>query len=870
MHLNYEWRQKMTYTYNEAYEASLAYFKGDELAASVFVSKYALRDSEGNILEKTPTDMHLRLTREFARIEAKYPNALSEKEIFCLLADTDHLDVTKKSTMTLEQLAAESRGVGAVVPQGSPMSAMGNPYKLQSLSNCFVIDSPQDSYGGILFTDQEQAQIMKRRGGVGFDVSTIRPKGLATANAAGTTDGIGVFMERFSNTCREVAQGGRRGALMLTISVMHPEVETFINIKRDLKKVTGANISVRLTDEFMNAVKDDKEFTLRWPVEVPVEEAKVTKVVKARELWNQVIDAAWTSAEPGLLFWDTVKRMTPTEAYASKGYANVSTNPCAELILSPYDSCRLLLVDLTKFVKDSYLSTASFDFEKFKKVSAKAQKLMDDLVDLEIEAVDAILKKIESDPESENVKRQEVELWLKIKKAASGARRTGLGITGIGDALAAIGVTYGSQESVEKTEEIYKSLALSAYRSSVDMAKDRGSFPVYDWSMETESQFLQKIMEADKTLSADWKKYGRRNIALTTTAPAGSVSCLTQTTSGIEPAYLLSYTRRKKINPNDTLSRVDFIDHLGDKWQEYKVYHHGFKKWMDATGKTDEQIAESPYWKATSNDVDWTMSVKLQAAAQKWVCHAISKTCNLPNDVTREVVADVYMAAWEAGCKGFTVYRDGCRTGVLVQDPPKETKKADDSQPETMIENHAPKRPKELPCDIHRINVKGSEGQESYLVLVGRLEGKPYEIFCGLSHHVEVPKKAKTGTLIKNGKKDGVATYNLQIPLGDDDNLVFKDIVELFSNPNHGAFTRSLSLALRHGVPVQYVVEQLQKDKYSDMQSFSRVLARVLKSYIPDGAKATSSDKTCSQCSSDALVYKEGCVTCSSCGWSKC
>lgn len=860
----------MTYTYNEAYEASLVYFKGDELAASVFVSKYALRDSEGNILEKTPTDMHLRLTREFARIEAKYPNALSEKEIFCLLADTDHLDVTKKSTMTLEQLAAESRGVGAVVPQGSPMSAMGNPYKLQSLSNCFVIDSPQDSYGGILFTDQEQAQIMKRRGGVGFDVSTIRPKGLATANAAGTTDGIGVFMERFSNTCREVAQGGRRGALMLTISVMHPEVETFINIKRDLKKVTGANISVRLTDEFMNAVKDDKEFTLRWPVEVPVEEAKVTKVVKARELWNQVIDAAWTSAEPGLLFWDTVKRMTPTEAYASKGYANVSTNPCAELILSPYDSCRLLLVDLTKFVKDSYLSTASFDFEKFKKVSAKAQKLMDDLVDLEIEAVDAILKKIESDPESENVKRQEVELWLKIKKAASGARRTGLGITGIGDALAAIGVTYGSQESVEKTEEIYKSLALSAYRSSVDMAKDRGSFPVYDWSMETESQFLQKIMEADKTLSADWKKYGRRNIALTTTAPAGSVSCLTQTTSGIEPAYLLSYTRRKKINPNDTLSRVDFIDHLGDKWQEYKVYHHGFKKWMDATGKTDEQIAESPYWKATSNDVDWTMSVKLQAAAQKWVCHAISKTCNLPNDVTREVVADVYMAAWEAGCKGFTVYRDGCRTGVLVQDTPKETKKVDDSQPETMIENHAPKRPKELPCDIHRINVKGSEGQESYLVLVGRLEGKPYEIFCGLSHHVEVPKKAKTGTLIKNGKKDGVATYNLQIPLGDDDNLVFKDIVELFSNPNHGAFTRSLSLALRHGVPVQYVVEQLQKDKYSDMQSFSRVLARVLKSYIPDGAKATSSDKTCSQCSSDALVYKEGCVTCSSCGWSKC
>lgn len=859
-----------TYTYNEAYEASLGYFKGDELAASVFVSKYALRDSSGNILEKTPTDMHLRLTREFARIEAKYPNPLTENEIFCLLADVDHLDVTQMSTMTLQQLADESRGVGSVVPQGSPMSAMGNPYKLQSLSNCFVIASPQDSYGGILFTDQEQAQIMKRRGGVGFDVSTIRPKGLATANAAGTTDGIGVFMERFSNTCREVAQGGRRGALMLTISVMHPEVETFINIKRDLKKVTGANISVRLTDEFMNAVKDDKEFTLRWPVELPAEEAKVTKTVKARELWNQIIDAAWTSAEPGLLFWDTVKKMTPTEAYASKGYANVSTNPCAELILSPYDSCRLLLINLTKFVKDSYLPTASFDFDKFKNVSAKAQKLMDDLVDLEIEAVDSILKKIDSDPESEEVKQHEVNLWQKIKKAASGARRTGLGITGIGDALAATGVTYGSEDSVQKTEEIYKALALSAYRSSVDMARDRGSFPVYDWQLENESPFLKRVMEADKGLFADWAKYGRRNIALTTTAPAGSVSCLTQTTSGIEPAYLLSYTRRKKINPNDTSSRVDFIDHLGDKWQEYKVYHHGFKKWMDVTGKTDEQIAESPYWKATSNDVDWPMSVKLQAAAQKWVCHAISKTCNLPNDVTREVVADVYMTAWEAGCKGFTVYRDGCRTGVLVQDSPKETKQVDpDSQPETMVENHAPKRPKELPCDIHRINVKGSEGQESYLVLVGRLEGKPYEIFCGLSHHVEVPKKAKTGVLIKNGKKDGVATYNLQIPVGDDDSLTFKDIVELFANPNHGAFTRSLSLALRHGVPVQYVVEQLQKDKHSDMQSFSRVLARVLKGYIPDGAKSTS-DKTCPECGSSSLVYKEGCVTCSGCGWSKC
>jgi ribonucleoside-diphosphate reductase alpha chain len=655
-----------------------------------------------------------------------------------------------------------------------------------------------------------------------------------------------------------------------TSNCSHPEVETFINIKRDLKKVTGANISVRLTDEFMNAVKDDKEFTLRWPVESSVEEAKVTKVVKARELWNQIIDAAWTSAEPGLLFWDTVKNMTPTQAYESAGYGSVSTNPCGEIVLSPYDSCRLLLLNLAKFVINPYKQDSYFDFSRFSKVVQRAQKLMDDLVDLELEAVDSIIEKIKNDPENEQVKQIELNLWKKIRAAGSGGRRTGLGITGIGDALAAVGTTYGSQESVDKTEEIYKTLALSAYRSTVNMARDRGSFPVYDWNHESKNAFLQRMMETDSELAADWKKHGRRNIALTTTAPAGSVSCLTQTTSGIEPAYLLSYTRRKKINPNDTLSRVDFVDQLGDKWQEYKVYHHGFKKWMDATGKTDEQIAESPYWKATSNDVDWRMSVKLQAAAQKWVCHSLSKTCNLPNDVTQEVVADVYMTAWEAGCKGFTVYRDGCRTGVLVQDPPKETKKVDsDSQPETMVENHAPKRPKELPCDIHRINVKGSEGQESYLVLVGSLDGKPYEIFCGLSHHVEVPKKAKTGILIKNGKKDGVATYNLQIPVGDDDHLMFKDIVELFSNPRHGAFTRTLSLSLRHGVPVQYIVEQLQKDKHSDMQSFSRVLARVLKSYIPDGTKSTS-DKKCPSCDAESLVYKEGCVTCESCGYSKC
>ena len=860
----------MSHTREQAYQASLKYFNGDELASSVFVDKYALRTPKGDLLELTPSDMHRRLAKEFARIEKKYPNPMSEKDIFCLLADVDHLSLEQVSTMTLDELAKESGGLGPVVPQGSPMSAIGNDHKLQSLSNCFVIDSPQDSYGGILFADQEQAQIMKRRGGVGFDISTIRPKGMNTANAAGTTDGIGVFMERFSNTCREVAQGGRRGALMTTISCAHPEIETFINIKRDLKKVTGANISIRLSDEFMQAVKNDVEFTLRWPVEVPVEHAKVTKVVRAKHIWDQIIDAAWTSAEPGLLFWDTVKNRTPTEAYASVGYGNVSTNPCAELVLSPYDSCRLLLVNVYKFVKNPFTSAASFDNERFKDTVQKAQRLMDDLVDLEIEAVDKILEKVKKDPESDAVKQAEINLWQKIKSATMGGRRTGLGVTAIGDTLAGMGFVYGSETSIKMTESIYQTVSINAYRSTVKMAEERGVFPVYSYDLESQHPFIKQIMDSDPDLEVRYKKYGRRNIALTTTAPAGSVSVLTQTTSGIEPAFMLFYKRRKKVNGDDPNVKVDFVDPLGDKWQEFMVYHHAFKKWMEVNNKTEEDVKESPYWGGTANDIDWKNSVRLQAAAQKHVCHAISKTCNLPNDISREVVADVYMTAWESGCKGFTVYRDGCRTGVLVAETKPEEKKVDvDGQPEAMVESHAPKRPKELTCDIHRINVRSGSDNESYLVLVGRLEDKPYEIFCGLSQHVEVPRKAKTGTLIKNGKKDGVATYNLQIPIGDDDCLLFKDVVELFSNPNHGAMTRTLSLALRHGVPVQYMVEQLQKDKHSGLQSFSRAVSRVLKTYIPDGTKSQS-DKVCGSCGVEGLIYKEGCVSCAACGWSKC
>jgi ribonucleoside-diphosphate reductase alpha chain len=816
---------------------AVEYFNGDELAANVFLSKYALRDESGKLLENSPRDMHRRLAREFARIEAKYPNPMSEETIFSLLD-----------------------GFRYVVPQGSPMSGIGNDYQIQSISNCFVIDQPYDSYGGILFADQEQVQIMKRRGGVGFDISTIRPRGMNTSNAAKTTDGIGVFMERFSNSCREVAQGGRRGALMLTIDCRHPEVETFIDIKRDLKKVTGANISIRFTDEFMRAVEADDTFTLRWPVEALPEDAEITKVVAAKQIWEKFIDAAWASAEPGALFWDTVVNQGIVDCYHEDGYKTISTNPCGEIPLSPYDSCRLMVVNAVSFVKNPFTDQAEFDFIEFGKAVYAAQRLMDDLIDLEIECVDRILNKIDKDPQPEQVKKIERDLWTKIRNAGLNGRRTGLGITGLGDALAALNHKYGSDNSIHLTEAIYSHLAMWSHYSSLVMAQERGAFPVWDYEKEKDHKYLLNIMQATNSLQTDaidmWKKTGRRNIALTTTAPVGSVSMLTQTTSGIEPAFMLSYKRRKKINVNDDSTKIDFVDELGDKWQEFTVYHHWFKKWMDATGKTEPQ--DSPYWGGTANDIDWVKSVDIQAAAQKWIDHSISKTCNLPNDATKETVAQVYMRAWKTGCKGFTVYRDGCRTGVLVADKPKD-------EPKTV--QHAPKRPKELQCDIHRASVRNGDNSESWMILVGLLDGKPYEVFCGLAEKVEIPKKAKTGILTKNGRKDGVTTYNLKVPVGDDE-VIFKDIASLFDNPTQGAFTRTMSLALRHAVPIQYIVEQVQKDKASDMFSFSKVIARVLKGYIPDGTKPAG--KSCPECSSFDLVYQEGCITCKSCSYSKC
>lgn len=815
-------------SFNDAMKSSKVYFGGDELSANVFVTKYALSTKDGDLLERTPDDMHRRMAQEFSRIEEKYPSPMSEDEIYNLFKDFKY-----------------------VIPQGSPMAGIGNDHRIQSLSNCFVIESPYDSYGGILKTDQELVQIAKRRGGVGFDISTIRPKGLSTGNAAKTTDGIEVFMDRFSNSCREVAQGGRRGALMLTISVHHPQIKDFVKIKRELTRVTGANISVKLTDEFLNAVEKKTDFELRFPVD-----SESDHLVKGRmdacDLWDEIIKCAHDCAEPGLLFWDTAKNLTPSDVYDSDGFGSTSTNPCGEIILSPFDSCRLMVINLFSFVKNPFTKDAEFDYQKMSTIVQKAQRLMDDMVDLEVEQIEKIIKKINDDPEPENVKEIEKDLWMNIKKAAELGRRTGLGVTAVGDTLASLGIRYGSKKSIEITEELYKTLAVNAYRSSCIMAKERGAFPIHNHDKERGHEFLERVWGSAADVHEMSKKYGRRNIALTTTAPAGSVSTLTQTTSGIEPAYLLKYTRRKKLTENDLDGRVDFIDDSGDRWQEYDVYHHGFKKWMDISGLTD--IKKSPYYNATSNDIDWINKVNVQASAQKWICHAISNTTNVPSDTDIETIKKIYMTGWKSGCKGVTVYRDGCRSGVLVS-----------SIKENKFKTYeAPLRPEELECHIHHATIKG----EAWTVMVGLLDGRPYEVMGGLQKYIEIPRKYKKGIIIKHAYKSKNSRYDLQIGKNGDGFLI-KDIVSVFDNPNHAGHTRTISLALRHGAPIQYVVEQLLKDREMDMFSFSKVIARVLKTYIKDG---TVPGKTgCENCGAeDSLRYQEGCVGCVSCGYAKC
>ncbi len=810
--------------------SSTEYFDGDDLAASVFATKYALCDRAGEYQERTPDDMHRRLAKEFSRIESKYANPLSEDEIYELFKEFKY-----------------------IVPQGSPMAGIGNNNQIQSISNCFVIESPKDSYGGILKSDQELVQIAKRRGGVGFDISTLRPKGLSTGNAARTTDGIEVFMERFSNSTREVAQGGRRGALMITISVHHPQIRDYINIKRDRKKVTGANISIRLSDEFLTAVKNDKDLHLRFPVEKESEHI-VQDWVSAREVWDEIIDAAHDSAEPGLIFWDSVIRNSPADVYEAEGYGTTSTNPCSELPLAPYDSCRLMLVNLISFVDDPFTESAAFDFERFGECAVKAQRLMDDMIDLEVEQIDKILRKIKRDPETKEVKKIEKDLWETIRKKALNGRRTGLGVTAVGDTLASLGIRYGSEKSIRVVEEIYKTLAVSAYKSSCIMASERGAFPIHNHDREVGHPFLERIWDScNQTLKMS-KSTGRRNISILTTAPAGSVSTLTQTSSGIEPAFMLKYTRRRKISQTTEGVEADFIDDLGDSWKEYEVYHHGFKNWMNKTGLSE--IEDSPYHMSTASEINWKSRVKLQAAAQRWIDHGISSTINLPSDVTVDEVKKIYEAGWELGCKGLTVYRDGCRTGVLIGE-----EKEEDQSFKT---HEAPFRPSELECSIHHATIKG----EAWTILVGLMGGRPYEVMGGLQKYIEIPKKYRKGTIIKHHYKTKNSRYDLRIGVPEDEILI-KDIVDVFDNPNHAGFTRTISLALRHGAPINYVVEQLQKDREMDMFSFSRVIARVLKTYIQDG---TSPGKNvCESCdATDSLRYQEGCVTCMSCGWSKC
>ncbi len=809
------------YKKEEVLSATLDYFNGNDLAADVCVSKYLRKDKTGNYLELTPDDMHKRLAKEFARIEKKYPNSLSEDEIYNLFKQFEY-----------------------IIPQGSPMSAIGNTDFLETTSSCFVIESPADSYGGICKTDQEQAQLMKRRGGVGFSVDTIRPRGLSTNNAAKTTDGIGIFMERFSNTTREVAQSGRRGALMETCSVIHPEAETFATIKRDKKKVTGANISLGLTDSFITAVKNNETFIQQFPIKS--ENPLMRIETEALPLWKTIIHSAWLCAEPGLQFSDTIFRNTPSDAYEK--YISISCNPCSELNMCANDSCRLLLLNLMGYVRNPFTANAYFDFELFNKHAYIAQRLMDDLVDIEIEHIDRIIEKVKADPEPEDTKSIELNLWNKLRATANDIRRTGTGVTAVGDMLAALSIQYGSDSSIDMVESVYKDLELSCYRSSIDMAVERGAFVAFDFETEEKHKFLMNIFsELSESYKDLWRSVGRRNIAVTTTAPTGSVSLLSKigpyfgTTSGIEPVFKAKYKRRRKLTGGE--SNVNFIDDMGDKWQEYDVYHNGYRYYTDVTNDFSD---ESIYFKSEANNINWEARVDLQAAAQKWVCHAISSTINLPEDVSESVVAAVYMRAWETGCKGLTVYRDKCRDGVLFT--------ADDKKEDFIRDTNATKRPEVLEAEFFPIK----QGDASQIVLVSKLGNKPYEVFAIAN---EFDTDSWGNISIKKHSRKSSARYSLT----NTDGTLVKDL-ELLSDPSLGAITRLISLNLRHGTPIQYVVEQLEKAKTSYFSSFPAKLSRVLKKYIIDGAKGSA----CPRCDSTQIRYQEGCLLCPDCGFSKC
>ncbi|AVR46988.1 adenosylcobalamin-dependent ribonucleoside-diphosphate reductase [Christiangramia fulva] len=839
-----------SYTQEQAYEASLKYFKGDDLAARVWVNKYALKDSNGNLYECTPDDMHRRIAKEIARIEKKYPNPMSEDEVFELI-----------------------RNFKYIVPQGSPMAGIGNPYQVGSLSNCFVIgnDGDSDSYGGIMKIDQEQVQLMKRRGGVGHDLSHIRPKGSPVKNSALTSTGIVPFMERFSNSTREVAQDGRRGALMLSVSINHPDAEDFIDAKMEQGKVTGANVSVRIDDNFMKAVKNHGRYTQKYPVFSS--NPKYSKEIEAEKLWKKIVHNAWKSAEPGILFWDTVINESVPDCYADLGYKTVSTNPCGEIPLCPYDSCRLLAINLFSYVEEPFTEKASFNYELFRKHVGKAQRIMDDIIDLELEKIDNILAKIDADPESEEIKGVEKNLWLNIRKKAYEGRRTGIGITAEGDMLAAMGIRYGSKEGIDFSVDIHKHIALAAYRASVDTAKERGPFSIFESDREKDNPFILRLKDEDEKLYYDMLEHGRRNIALLTIAPTGTTSLMTQTTSGIEPVFLPVYKRRRKVNPGDKNARVDFVDEVGDSWEEYVVFHHRFKQWMQINGydtnknytqeELDKLVKKSPYYQATSNDVDWLSKVKMQGAVQKWIDHSISVTINLPADVNEDLVGKLYLEAWEAGCKGVTVYRDGSRSGVLISNEEKKEEKEESTPGAFPL-----KRPQTLTADV----VRFQNNKDKWIAFIGLVDGRPYEIFTGYADDEEgilIPRWVNEGLIIKNYDEEGNSRYDFQY----ENKRGYKTTIEGLShkfNPEYWNYAKLISSTLRHGMSIDKVVDlinSLQLDSES-INTWKNGVVRALKRYIADGTVARK--EKCSNCNSSNLIYQEGCLTCKDCGSSKC
>ena len=834
--------EKVVYSHEEAVEESIRYFNGDELAARVWANKYALKDSFGNLYEKSPDDMHRRIAREIHRVEMKYKNPLPEELIYNVLKDFKY-----------------------IVPQGGPMTGIGNEYQIASLSNCFVIgnEGSSDSYGGIMKIDQEQVQLMKRRGGVGHDLSHIRPKGTPVLNSALTSTGVVPFMERYSNSTREVAQDGRRGALMLSISIKHPDSGKFIDAKLESGKVTGANVSVKLTDDFMHAVESQSLFRQQYPINA--ENPKFAKDIDATQLWNKIIHNAWKSAEPGVLFWDTIIRESVPDCYSDLGYATVSTNPCGEIPLCPYDSCRLLAINLYSYVKNPFTKEAEFDYELYKEHVGLAQRMMDDIIDLELEKIDAILAKIHSDPELEEIKRVEENLWKNIRKKSEEGRRTGIGITAEGDMLAGLGLRYGSDEATSFSVDIHKTLALEAYKASTYLAKERGPFSIYSTEREKNNPFIMRMKEADPVMYNNMAKYGRRNIALLTIAPTGTTSLMTQTTSGIEPIFATFYKRRRKVNPNDKDVRVTFKDEVGDSWEEFNVFHHKFVDWLKLNGYDPDEvtrmkdediesiIAKSPYYKATANDVDWIAKVKMQGAIQKWVDHSISVTINLPADVKEELVSELYMTAWKSGCKGATVYRDGSRSGVLIAG-------------KTEVRPERPKRPKILDCDVIRFNIN----EEKWVAFVGLKDGRPYEIFTGIADEeiFPIPKSIVKGKIIKIKDDDGKTRYDFQYT----DKYGYKKTMGGLSHmfrPEFWNYAKLISGVLRHEMPIQDVVNlvtSLNLDSES-INNWKNGVERALKKYIPNGTKAKGK---CGECGSDNLVYEEGCLICKDCGSSKC